>query len=75
MGPVLALRQGSLAAAMSAPTQEPTYTLDEARWRLAEQECSMHGHSWDVVSMGGIPRSIVCDRCRRTYAVVPVSDA
>lgn len=57
--------------------QPPTYTLDEAKRLLAEQECNEHGHRWDVVEYrtmadpAGTPTGVVCTTCALSYAVVP----
>ena len=68
---------------MSEQTPEPgaeqpqTYTLDEAKRLLAEQECNEHGHRWNVVELrtmadpAGTPTGVVCDSCGTTYDVVP----
>lgn len=50
-------------------TPEPRYTLAEARAELGRQECRTHGHSWDVISRGGVPVRIDCDTCGASYAV------
>lgn len=54
-----------------AAEQARRYTLDEARAVFAREECSMHGHDFDVVvALGGLePVSLICSRCGRTWTV------
>lgn len=53
-------------------TDEPTYTLDEARRVLARRECGAHGHDWTVLQkMTGVPYLVCCGRCGDTYPVGP----
>lgn len=44
-------------------SDEPTYTLDEARRVMALRECATYGHEWNVVQNLQRPRRLVCDRC------------
>jgi hypothetical protein len=51
---------------------EPRYTLNEAKRKLIEAECAMHGHDWRVISIFGsnVPRAVTCTRCGQTHEVV-----
>ncbi len=48
---------------------ETRYTLDEAAALLRRRECDLHGHDFDIVVSIGVPRMIVCARCRTSWAV------
>ena len=54
---------------------EERFTLEEARLKLALQECAEYGHSWSVVTTRSLcdafdtPVSVVCSRCQEAHAV------
>ncbi|MEV7013288.1 hypothetical protein [Streptosporangium sp. NPDC051022] len=50
---------------------EETYTLDEARTVLADQECQHHGHDIEVTTRHGSPDpvSVFCSRCGDAWTV------
>lgn len=49
-------------------SDEPKYTLEEARQVMARRECAMHGHDFDVLQkMGGEPYMVLCSRCGRSW--------
>lgn len=49
---------------------ERTYTLDEARALLGQQECATVGHDWEIVATAfGVPVNILCSRCHVAYAI------
>lgn len=54
----------------SQSDDEPRYTLDEARRLLAERECAIHGHSWDVITRDGGPHSLICSNCGEARRVL-----
>lgn len=53
---------------MTEPSvSEPRYTLAEARRRLAEMECTEHGHDLVQIRQGGEVVRVVCERCEATF--------
>lgn len=58
-----------------APREE-RYTLEEARRRLAKDECLMHGHDTDqlVDPSSGEIVGLLCSRCARSWKVTPVRE-
>ena len=51
-------------------TDEPRYTLAEARVELARQECGRQGHNLEILlSDGTSPRSVWCRRCNYSWVV------
>lgn len=54
-------------------TDEPRYTLDEARALLAAQDCASNGHSLNEVRTGaGDTLWVYCDRCPARF--VPAAE-
>jgi len=52
-----------------------TYTLEEARVILREEECNRRGHDFEVVQNGkGEPSSILCARCGRLWKIAKDSE-
>jgi ribosomal protein S27AE len=53
-------------------SDEQRYTMEEAKLKLAKEECDRFGHSFDVVvEMGSAdPTRIFCSRCGRGWTVV-----
>lgn len=50
-------------------TSEQTYTLMEARRKLARLECAAHGHDWTVIEKMSGPTHIRCERCGESRKV------
>ena len=51
-------------------SDEPTYTLDEARRVMALRECSDYGHDWNIIeNMAQGPLRFSCGRCGWSGAV------
>lgn len=54
-------------------SDEPTYTLSEARAKIARDECDAHGHDLSVTQVRGFgtcfPVSVLCDRCHEHWSV------
>lgn len=54
---------------------EERYTLDEARAKIALEECREHGHSWDVDEVrtygdpAGTPIAVRCTNCGETHRI------
>lgn len=49
-------------------TDEPRYTLDEARRELARRECGYHGHDYETtVRPNHEPVTFFCNRCGKTW--------
>ncbi len=53
-------------------TDEPTYTLDQAKRELDRRECTQHGHDFDViVTGGGDVARVICARCGASWVTSP----
>lgn len=53
-----------------ASAESPPPDVRQARQIVAEYDCRMYGHSWDVIErFGGPPVRITCSRCGQGYAV------
>lgn len=53
-------------------SDEPRYTLAEARIELNRTECALHGHSYEILSAfdSGNPTQLLCSRCGRSWSVL-----
>lgn len=53
-------------------TDEPRYTLAEAKRELDRRECQMRGHDWTFrMTLGSQdPFGLICERCGRLLEVV-----
>lgn len=49
-------------------TEEPRYTLEEAKKVIKDQECVYLGHSIMTVMRGFEVRHFVCTNCRKTWS-------
>ncbi|MBT2226269.1 hypothetical protein [Nonomuraea sp. NEAU-A123] len=82
MPPVMAIPIGEHGGKLLIPERlaaegEPLYTLGEARLELAQRECSLTGHTIEVIVDGrGEVTGIVCsNRCgHRGWRVTPIGD-
>jgi 6-pyruvoyl-tetrahydropterin synthase len=54
---------------------ERLYTLEDAQRELAQRECVLHGHNFDViVKLGSAdPHLVICMRCGRSWGIVTPS--
>lgn len=53
-------------------SDEPRYTLAEARWELAKDKCLTQGHDLDIIlAYTGEPQSIICQRCGASWLIAP----
>lgn len=48
---------------------EQRYTLAEARLEMRRQQCSRHGHDFDIIQSMGEPVRLVCP-CGRYWSVI-----
>lgn len=46
-------------------SDEPRYTLEEAKLEIARRQCAMNGHDFELVMQIGKawPTAILCERC------------
>jgi hypothetical protein len=62
-------------------SDEPRYTLNEAKLELNRQECARHGHDYNIIANpvgswrrdGHEPTEVVCDRCKKRWTVTEAS--
>lgn len=54
---------------MSAPKEEPRYTLTEARAVLVARFCRLVGHDLRIVRGAFDPVAVVCERCCTEWKV------
>lgn len=60
---------------MPEETDEPRYTLGEARRELDRRQCNLQGHDFQIVVTGANhPSAISCNRCGRTWPVGLLQD-